>query len=166
MKPPAKKKCDPVTLYHYYTSLWNKYKSNVPGENDWSDLRWNIRQKMAGNVPKQLTSKVRLYHIQFEKEKEINYYQLANPSWLCMSGKFFYFLACIVYINLWVRNLIYGQNSFEICMLYKKAYRASEQLCLIHILIYLYIDYYKDSQYCVARYLNLPNLVTELLFKV
>ncbi|XP_047019241.1 uncharacterized protein LOC124629753 [Helicoverpa zea] len=50
---PTKKKCDPVTLYHYYTTLWNKYKSNVPGENDWSDIRWSIRQKMAGNVAKQ-----------------------------------------------------------------------------------------------------------------
>uniref|UniRef100_A0A2A4K4T1 Centriolar and ciliogenesis-associated protein HYLS1 C-terminal domain-containing protein n=1 Tax=Heliothis virescens TaxID=7102 RepID=A0A2A4K4T1_HELVI len=48
----TKKKCDPVTLYHYYTTLWNKYKSNVPGENDWAALRWNIRQKMAGNVAK------------------------------------------------------------------------------------------------------------------
>ncbi|KAJ8730917.1 hypothetical protein PYW08_002330 [Mythimna loreyi] len=53
---PAKKKCDPVTLYHYYTTLWNKYKSNVPGENDWSDLRWSIRQKMAGNIVKQTSS--------------------------------------------------------------------------------------------------------------
>lgn len=47
-KQPVKKKCDPVSLYHYYTSLWAKYKSNVPGENNWSDLRWNVRQKMAG----------------------------------------------------------------------------------------------------------------------
>ncbi|CAB3223818.1 unnamed protein product [Arctia plantaginis] len=57
-KPPVIKKCDPVTLYHYYTSLWNKYKTNVPGENDWSDLRWSIRQKMAGNVPMQVANKV------------------------------------------------------------------------------------------------------------
>ncbi|XP_075974962.1 hyls1 centriolar and ciliogenesis associated [Anticarsia gemmatalis] len=56
-KQPTTKKCDPVTLYHQYTSLWSKYKSNVPGENDWSDLRWNIRQKMAGNVPRQVASK-------------------------------------------------------------------------------------------------------------
>ncbi|XP_026733011.1 uncharacterized protein LOC113497613 [Trichoplusia ni] len=55
-KQLVKKKCDPVSLYHYYTSLWSKYKSNVPGENDWSDLRWNIRQKMAGNVVKQMSS--------------------------------------------------------------------------------------------------------------
>lgn len=49
----AKKKCDPVALYHYYTTLWAKYKSNVPGENNWADLRWNIRQKMAGAVTQQ-----------------------------------------------------------------------------------------------------------------
>ncbi|CAH0750117.1 unnamed protein product [Diatraea saccharalis] len=55
-KQPQKKKCDPVSLYHYYTALWAKYKPNVPGENDWSDLRWSVRQKMAGNAPK-LTNK-------------------------------------------------------------------------------------------------------------
>ncbi|XP_047992347.1 uncharacterized protein LOC125231044 [Leguminivora glycinivorella] len=49
-KQPAKKKCDPVSLYHYYTSLWEKYKPNVPGENNWSDLRWSVRQKMAGSA--------------------------------------------------------------------------------------------------------------------
>ncbi|XP_013187129.1 uncharacterized protein LOC106132309 [Amyelois transitella] len=49
-KQPTKKKCDPVSLYHYYTSLWAKYKPNVPGENDWSELRWRVRQKMAGNL--------------------------------------------------------------------------------------------------------------------
>ncbi|KAL0831129.1 hypothetical protein ABMA28_001999 [Loxostege sticticalis] len=54
----AKKKCDPVSLYHYYTSLWAKYKPNVPGENDWADLRWNVRQKMAGCVPKPVLSKI------------------------------------------------------------------------------------------------------------
>ncbi|XP_028162645.1 uncharacterized protein LOC114354454 [Ostrinia furnacalis] len=54
----AIKKCDPVSLYHHYTSLWAKYKPNVPGENNWSDLRWNVRQKMAGNVPKPVVSKV------------------------------------------------------------------------------------------------------------
>ncbi|XP_026754866.2 uncharacterized protein LOC113514963 [Galleria mellonella] len=49
-KQPVKKKCDPVSLYHYYSSLWEKYKPNVPGENDWSELRWNVRQKMAGDI--------------------------------------------------------------------------------------------------------------------
>ncbi|RVE52651.1 hypothetical protein evm_002770 [Chilo suppressalis] len=56
-KQPQKKKCDPVSLYHYYTALWAKYKPNVPGENDWSDLRWSVRQKMAGNIPKPTTKK-------------------------------------------------------------------------------------------------------------
>ncbi|KAF9794255.1 hypothetical protein SFRURICE_009632 [Spodoptera frugiperda] len=55
-KQQPKKKCDPVTLYHYYTTLWDKYKSNVPGENNWSDLRWSIRQKMAGNIVKHTSS--------------------------------------------------------------------------------------------------------------
>ncbi|KAG6456637.1 uncharacterized protein LOC115447664 [Manduca sexta] len=57
-KQPVKKKCDPVSLYHYYTSLWAKYKPNVPGENDWSELRWSVRQKMAGNYPRQTVNKV------------------------------------------------------------------------------------------------------------
>ncbi|XP_072939279.1 uncharacterized protein Hyls1 [Epargyreus clarus] len=47
-KKPIKRKCDPVSLYHYYTTLWSKYKPNVPGENNWAELRWNIRQKMVG----------------------------------------------------------------------------------------------------------------------
>ncbi|CAH4037857.1 uncharacterized protein LOC123720006 [Pieris brassicae] len=46
-KARPKKKCDPVSLYHYYSSLWEKYKPNVPGENDWSEIRWRIRQKMV-----------------------------------------------------------------------------------------------------------------------
>lgn len=52
------KKCDPVSLYHYYTSLWSKFKPNVPGENDWAELRWQIRQKMAGSEPKKTIRKV------------------------------------------------------------------------------------------------------------
>ncbi|XP_068632745.1 centriolar and ciliogenesis-associated protein hyls-1 [Battus philenor] len=55
-KQPIKKKCDPVSLYHYYTSLWAKFKPNVPGENNWSELRWSIRQKMAGNSSQALLS--------------------------------------------------------------------------------------------------------------
>lgn len=55
-KQQPKKKCDPVNLYHYYTTLWDKYKSNVPGENNWADLRWSIRQKMAGNIVKHTSS--------------------------------------------------------------------------------------------------------------
>lgn len=61
-KQPIKRKCDPVSLYHYYTALWEKYKPNVPGENNWSDLRWNIRQKMVGNVVSQTSSRVRHYY--------------------------------------------------------------------------------------------------------
>ncbi|KAL4715561.1 hypothetical protein ACJJTC_009187 [Scirpophaga incertulas] len=60
LPPPLKKKCDPVTLYHYYSSLWAKYKPNVPGENDWSDLRWTIRQKMAGSSLKPSKSRVEI----------------------------------------------------------------------------------------------------------
>ncbi|XP_041982835.1 uncharacterized protein LOC121735899 [Aricia agestis] len=48
-KQPIKRKCDPVSLYHYYISQWAKYKPNVPGENNWAELRWNIRQKMVGS---------------------------------------------------------------------------------------------------------------------
>ncbi|CAH0714247.1 unnamed protein product, partial [Brenthis ino] len=57
-KQPIRRKNDPVALYHYYTSLWAKYKPNVPGENNWSDLRWNIRQKMVGNIGSQTSTKV------------------------------------------------------------------------------------------------------------
>ncbi|XP_013177050.1 PREDICTED: uncharacterized protein LOC106124679 [Papilio xuthus] len=52
-KEPVKRKHDPVSLYHYYSSLWEKYKPNVPGENNWSELRWSIRQKMAGSAASQ-----------------------------------------------------------------------------------------------------------------
>ncbi|BES94102.1 Hypothetical protein NTJ_06911 [Nesidiocoris tenuis] len=37
-------KTDPVTLYHYYQSLWAR--QNRPGENPHSDVRWRIRHKM------------------------------------------------------------------------------------------------------------------------
>ncbi|KAJ2942602.1 hypothetical protein O0L34_g2069 [Tuta absoluta] len=57
-RPPVKKKSDPVSLYHYYTSLWAKYKSNVPGENDWADLRWQIRQRMAGLTSTQSENRI------------------------------------------------------------------------------------------------------------
>lgn len=55
-KQIAKRKNDPVALYHYYTSLWAKYKPNVPGENNWSELRWNIRQKMVGSIGSQASN--------------------------------------------------------------------------------------------------------------
>lgn len=50
---PGVKKCDPVQLYHYYTSMWAKYKANVPGENSWAELRWEMRKKMAGGDEEQ-----------------------------------------------------------------------------------------------------------------
>ncbi|KAF6210201.1 hypothetical protein GE061_013304 [Apolygus lucorum] len=37
-------KTDPVTLYHYYQSVWAK--QNRPGENPHADVRWRIRHKM------------------------------------------------------------------------------------------------------------------------
>uniref|UniRef100_A0A0A9YX17 Hydrolethalus syndrome protein 1 n=1 Tax=Lygus hesperus TaxID=30085 RepID=A0A0A9YX17_LYGHE len=44
-------KTDPVTLYHYYQSVWSK--QNRPGENPHADVRWRIRHKMmAPNVIK------------------------------------------------------------------------------------------------------------------
>lgn len=55
---PLQKKCDPVSLYHYYLSMWQKYKDNVPGENSWSELRWSVRQKMAGSVDNVSVKKV------------------------------------------------------------------------------------------------------------
>ncbi|CAH2263426.1 uncharacterized protein LOC120627527 [Pararge aegeria] len=67
-KQPTIKKSDPVSLYHYYTSLWAKYKPNVPGENDWSDLRWNIRQKMVGNAAGSQTSN-KATEMQVKKKK-------------------------------------------------------------------------------------------------
>ncbi|OWR54566.1 hypothetical protein KGM_213684 [Danaus plexippus plexippus] len=66
---PIKKKNDPVSLYHYYTSLWAKYKSNVPGENNWSDLRWSIRQKMVGNTVSQTSNKVTDQHPNVHKKQ-------------------------------------------------------------------------------------------------
>ncbi|XP_049867929.1 uncharacterized protein LOC126368089 [Pectinophora gossypiella] len=66
-KPPVKKKCDPVSLYHYYTSLWAKYKPNVPGENDWADLRWHIRQKMAGSVSHHSDNKAPESHVKVKE---------------------------------------------------------------------------------------------------
>ncbi|KAM3964304.1 hyls1 centriolar and ciliogenesis associated [Aphomia sociella] len=68
---PVKKKSDPVSLYHYYTSLWEKYKSNVPGENDWSELRWSVRQKMAGDITKASQNKVTAKKLQHKKVSSI-----------------------------------------------------------------------------------------------
>ncbi|XP_047530140.1 hydrolethalus syndrome protein 1 homolog [Vanessa atalanta] len=68
-KQQIKKKCDPVSLYHYYMSLWEKYKPNVPGENNWADLRWNIRQKMVGNSSSQTSNKVQGKQDTFKRKK-------------------------------------------------------------------------------------------------
>lgn len=42
-------KTDPVKLYHKYKEIWAQQK--VPGENDHSQLRWTIREKMLGTDP-------------------------------------------------------------------------------------------------------------------
>uniref|UniRef100_A0A6E8VVG9 HYLS1_C domain-containing protein n=1 Tax=Anopheles coluzzii TaxID=1518534 RepID=A0A6E8VVG9_ANOCL len=42
------KRSDPVELYHSYKKEWNKFKQNLPGENDHSELRWRIRNKLLG----------------------------------------------------------------------------------------------------------------------
>ncbi|XP_046962597.1 hydrolethalus syndrome protein 1 homolog [Vanessa cardui] len=68
-KQQIKKKSDPVSLYHYYMSLWEKYKPNVPGENNWADLRWSIRQKMVGNSSSQTSSRVPEKQDTFKKKK-------------------------------------------------------------------------------------------------
>lgn len=40
---------DPVSLYHYYQTLWAQKK--CPGEDSHADLRWVIREKMMGQDP-------------------------------------------------------------------------------------------------------------------
>lgn len=35
---------DPVALYHHYQEQWKKQK--IPGQDNRSDLRWAIREKM------------------------------------------------------------------------------------------------------------------------
>lgn len=42
----AHHKSDPVELYHKYKKEWEKHKQLIPGENDHSDLRWQIRCKL------------------------------------------------------------------------------------------------------------------------
>lgn len=42
-KPPHG---DPVALYQYYKKEWEKFKPCFPGENSWTDLRWEIRNKL------------------------------------------------------------------------------------------------------------------------
>lgn len=40
------RKNDPVSLYHAYQKDWNRFKNQLPGENDHSELRWQIRTKL------------------------------------------------------------------------------------------------------------------------
>ncbi|XP_065093328.1 uncharacterized protein Hyls1 [Ochlerotatus camptorhynchus] len=40
------RKHDPVSLYHAYQKDWTRFKNQLPGENDHSDLRWQIRTKL------------------------------------------------------------------------------------------------------------------------
>ncbi|XP_055919718.1 uncharacterized protein LOC129951535 isoform X2 [Eupeodes corollae] len=39
---------DPVQLYQYYQHEWDKFKTNLPGECNRSELRWQIRHKLLG----------------------------------------------------------------------------------------------------------------------
>ena len=47
-RPFTAKANDPVTLYHAYQREWAKFKPQLPGENDHSELRWKIRTKLLG----------------------------------------------------------------------------------------------------------------------
>jgi len=47
--PPENIKRDPVALYHYYKSLWDKQKR--PGEHKHMKLRWNVRAQTVGTYP-------------------------------------------------------------------------------------------------------------------
>lgn len=40
----GKHKCDPVTRYHEYKAVWERYK--IPGEKAHKQLRWNVRAHM------------------------------------------------------------------------------------------------------------------------
>lgn len=40
------RKNDPVSLYHAYQKDWTRFKNQLPGENDHSELRWAIRTKL------------------------------------------------------------------------------------------------------------------------
>lgn len=43
-KPISKN--DPVSLYHAYQRDWERFRHCLPGENDHSELRWAIREKL------------------------------------------------------------------------------------------------------------------------
>lgn len=38
--------------------MWQKYKTNLPGENSWADLRWSVREKLLGEKPTKNIKKV------------------------------------------------------------------------------------------------------------
>ncbi|XP_015906212.1 uncharacterized protein [Parasteatoda tepidariorum] len=44
LKPPRKKKSDPVAMYNYYKKFWDNFKP--PGEKSHQKLRWAVRDKM------------------------------------------------------------------------------------------------------------------------
>lgn len=39
---------DPVQLYQYYQHEWERFKTNLPGESNRAELRWQIRHKLLG----------------------------------------------------------------------------------------------------------------------
>lgn len=45
-----KKRTDPVALYQEYQKDWDRFKNNIC-ESTRSDLRWQIREKMANRQP-------------------------------------------------------------------------------------------------------------------
>jgi hypothetical protein len=46
---PAKIRRDPVALYHWYKTFWDKQKP--PGEDRHMQLRWNVRAGTVGRFP-------------------------------------------------------------------------------------------------------------------
>ncbi|XP_055639854.1 centriolar and ciliogenesis-associated protein hyls-1 [Toxorhynchites rutilus septentrionalis] len=42
------RKNDPVALYHAYKKEWERFKDRLPGENNHSELRWRVRNKLLG----------------------------------------------------------------------------------------------------------------------
>lgn len=47
-----KGRCDPVELYHYYSSFWKNHK--LPGENDHAQLRLAIRKRLMNGNPNRI----------------------------------------------------------------------------------------------------------------
>ncbi|CAH1988912.1 unnamed protein product [Acanthoscelides obtectus] len=42
---------DPVALYQYYQSEWNKNRIKIPGQHNHSELRWAIRERLREGPP-------------------------------------------------------------------------------------------------------------------